>query len=152
MIGHAQKSDVRACSVADRCHVCELSVGRARRVWAAGHALRFAPQQMQALPAPNAQRSASHAAAQGDNLFQLLGTRFAPDAGAYMLMAACVMLPTVWLPDLKALSYLGFFGVGATITVLCAVAYTFLSGSPAFRGPVVHGGRERCLSVLGGRP
>ncbi|KAK9826368.1 hypothetical protein WJX81_002972 [Elliptochloris bilobata] len=66
---------------------------------------------------------------EGDNLFQLFGTRFAPDAGAYMLMAACVMLPTVWLPDLKALSYLGFFGVGATITVLGAVAYTYLSGS-----------------------
>ena len=56
-----------------------------------------------------------------------------------MLMAACVMLPTVWLPDLKALSYLGFFGVGATITVLCAVAYTYLSGSPASRAQLCRG-------------
>lgn len=46
-----------------------------------------------------------------------------------MLLAAGAMLPTVWLPDLKALSYLGFLGVGATITVLGAVAYTFLSGA-----------------------
>ena len=90
---------------------------------------------------PTVQRPASRAPAQGDNLFQLLGTRFAPDAGAYMLMAACVMLPTVWLPDLKALSYLGFFGVGATITVLCAVAYTYLSGTPA-------SGAQVCPEVL----
>ena len=46
-----------------------------------------------------------------------------------MLLAAGAMLPTVWLPDLKALSYLGFLGVGASITVLGAVAYTFLSGA-----------------------
>ena len=93
--------------------------------------LRRASGNHRPLQTPTVQRPAFHAQAQGDNLFQLLGTRFAPDAGAYMLMAACVMLPTVWLPDLKALSYLGFFGVGATITVLCAVAYTYLSGNPA---------------------
>ena len=89
---------------------------------------------------------------QGDNLFQLLGTRLAPDAGAYMLMAACVMLPTVWLPDLKALSYLGYFGVGATITVLCAVAYTFLSGSPASATHMWHCSRECLLALVGSRP
>ncbi len=46
-----------------------------------------------------------------------------------MLLAACAMLPTVWLPDLKALSYLGFLGVGATLTVLCAVGYTYVTGA-----------------------
>ena len=99
---------------------------------------------------PTVQRPASRAPAQGDNLFQLLGTRFAPDAGVYMLMAACVMLPTVWLPDLKALSYLGFFGVGATITVLCAVAYTYLSGSPASRAqlcPAAGCGGQQAVSL-----
>ena len=44
---------------------------------------------------------------QGDNLFQLLGPRYAPDSAAYMLLAALVMIPTVWLPDLKTLSSLG---------------------------------------------
>eukprot|EP00955_Chlamydomonas_euryale_P092428 364706-Chlamydomonas_euryale.AAC.3 len=48
---------------------------------------------------------------------------------AYMLAAACVMIPTVWLPDLKALSYLGFFGVSATLTCVLSVVYTFLTGS-----------------------
>ena len=66
---------------------------------------------------------------QGDNLFQLLGPRFAPDSATYMLLAALVMIPTVWLPDLKALSKLGVVGVGATLTVTAAVAYTLLSGS-----------------------
>ena len=69
--------------------------------------------------------------AQGDNLFQLLGARFAPDPTAYMLLAALVMIPTVWLPDQKALSYLGFCGIAATLTVSAAVVFTFLSGAPA---------------------
>ena len=71
--------------------------------------------------------------AQGDNLFQLLGPRYAPDAATYMLLAALVMIPTVWLPDLKALSGLGVVGVAATLTVTAAVAYTLISGT--FVGP-----------------
>ena len=66
---------------------------------------------------------------QGDNLFQLLGTRYAPTSAAYMLLAALVMIPTVWLPDLKALSGLGVVGVAATLTVTAAIAYTLLSGT-----------------------
>ena len=66
---------------------------------------------------------------QGDNLFQLLGPRYAPDSAAYMLLAALVMIPTVWLPDLKTLSSLGVVGVSATLTVTAAIAYTLLSGT-----------------------
>lgn len=66
---------------------------------------------------------------EGDNLFQLLGTKLLSSPAAYMLAAACVMIPTVWLPDLKALSYLGFMGVSATCTCLAAVVYTYLTGS-----------------------
>ncbi|KAG2499329.1 hypothetical protein HYH03_002906 [Edaphochlamys debaryana] len=67
---------------------------------------------------------------EGDNMFKLFGpSSLAANAGAYMLVAAAVMIPTVWLPDLKALSFLGAAGVTATVTVTTAVAYTFLSGS-----------------------
>ena len=68
-------------------------------------------------------------AMQGDNLFQLLGPRFAPNSATYMLLAAMVMIPTVWLPDLKTLSGLGMVGVAATLTVTAAVAYTLISGA-----------------------
>ncbi len=40
---------------------------------------------------------------------------------AYMLAAACLMIPTVWLPDLTALSKLGVVGVTATATVTASV-------------------------------
>ena len=66
---------------------------------------------------------------QGDNLFQLLGPRYAPNSAAYMLLAALVMIPTVWLPDLKTLSGLGVVGVAATLTVTAAIAYTLISGA-----------------------
>ena len=46
-----------------------------------------------------------------------------------MLLAALVMIPTVWLPDLKTLSSLGVVGVTATLTVTAAIAYTLLSGT-----------------------
>jgi vesicular inhibitory amino acid transporter len=41
---------------------------------------------------------------------------------AYMLLAAALMIPTVWLPDLRALSALGFVGVTATCTVVSTVS------------------------------
>ena len=84
-------------------------------------------------PSSSAQRTsrAGSCCTQGDNLFQLLGARFAPDPTGYMLLAALVMIPTVWLPDQKALSYLGFCGIAATLTVSAAVVFTFLSGAPA---------------------
>ena len=79
--------------------------------------------------------------AQGDNLFQLLGTKLAGSTGAYMVLAALFMVPTVWLPDLKSLSYLGFAGITATFTVTSAVAYTLLTGARCeilFLPPVGH--------------
>ncbi|PNH00569.1 Vacuolar amino acid transporter 1, partial [Tetrabaena socialis] len=67
---------------------------------------------------------------EGDNMFKLFGsTGLASSPAMYMLVAALVMIPTVWLPDLKSLSFLGAAGVTATCTVSAAVAYTFLSGS-----------------------
>jgi len=64
---------------------------------------------------------------QGENMFKLLGTRLAPSADVYILIAAACMIPTVWLPDLKALSFLGVFGFAATLTVAATVGYTFLT-------------------------
>ncbi|GIL72720.1 hypothetical protein Vretifemale_3019 [Volvox reticuliferus] len=67
---------------------------------------------------------------EGDNMFKLFGpSSLASNPSMYMLLAAAIMIPTVWLPDLKALSFLGAAGVTATCTVSAAVAYTFLSGS-----------------------
>ena len=60
-------------------------------------------------------------------MFKLLGTKLAPSADIYILIAAALMIPTVWLPDLKALSFLGVFGFGATLTVAGTVAYTYFS-------------------------
>lgn len=58
---------------------------------------------------------------QGDNLHYLLAASLGHTAMFYMLVAAAVMIPTVWLPDLKALSYLGFAGVSATTAVVGTV-------------------------------
>jgi len=66
---------------------------------------------------------------EGDNMFSLLGTKLASTAKAYMLLAAAIMIPTVWLPDLRALSFLGVFGVAATFSVGCSIAYTLFTGS-----------------------
>ncbi|KAG1674282.1 hypothetical protein FOA52_013471 [Chlamydomonas sp. UWO 241] len=46
-----------------------------------------------------------------------------------MIAAACVMIPTVWLPNLKSLSYLGFMGVSATCLCVMSVVYTFMTGN-----------------------
>ncbi|PNW85026.1 hypothetical protein CHLRE_03g168550v5 [Chlamydomonas reinhardtii] len=73
---------------------------------------------------------------EGDNMFKLFGaSSLASNASTYQLLAAALMIPTVWLPDLKALSFLGAAGVTATCTVSAAVAYTFLSGSFAPGAP-----------------
>ncbi len=45
-----------------------------------------------------------------------------------MLAAAAVMIPTVWLPSLKALSYLGVCGITATATVATTVSSCVLEG------------------------
>ena len=63
---------------------------------------------------------------QGDNMFNLFGTNLMgglfSSPAAYMLAAAAIMIPTVWLPDLSALSTLGFVGVSATCTVTATVS------------------------------
>jgi solute carrier family 32 (vesicular inhibitory amino acid transporter) len=43
-----------------------------------------------------------------------------------MLAAACVMIPTVWLPNVKTLSYLGFAGVAGTLSVAATVGLHLL--------------------------
>eukprot|EP00798_Chlamydomonas_sp_ICE-L_P003467 gene3467-13527_t len=65
----------------------------------------------------------------GDNMFNLLGTALAKTQAEYMLLGALLMIPTVWLPDLRALSFLGVFGLGATLIVATAVTITLLTGS-----------------------
>lgn len=55
-------------------------------------------------------------------MFSLLGTKLAANASQYMFLAAALMIPTVWLPNLSALSFLGFFGVAATSTVVVSVS------------------------------
>lgn len=60
-------------------------------------------------------------------MFKLLGTKLAPSADIYILIAAACMIPTVWLPDLKALSVLGVFGFAATLIVTSTIAYVYLA-------------------------
>ena len=73
--------------------------------------------------------ASSVAFVQGDNLTNLFGSSVFESKKKAMIAAACVMIPTMWLPDVTALSYLGFLGVIATVTVVGSVIYTFLSGS-----------------------
>eukprot|EP00798_Chlamydomonas_sp_ICE-L_P008319 gene8319-1594_t len=73
----------------------------------------------------------------GDNMFNLLGQALAKTQAEYMVLGALLMIPTVWLPDLKALSFLGIFGIGATLTVAASVAITLFTGSYT-AGAVTH--------------
>lgn len=57
---------------------------------------------------------------QGDNLMNLFGSSFQSKKIA-MITAAGVMIPTIWLRDVTALSYLGFVGVLATFSVVGSV-------------------------------
>ncbi|MEW5303382.1 MAG: hypothetical protein WDW36_006081 [Sanguina aurantia] len=66
---------------------------------------------------------------EGDNLFKLMGDTLFGSAGGYLLLAAAIMIPTVWLPDLGSLAFLGLAGFGATCTVAASVAYTLATGS-----------------------
>ena len=111
-----------------------------------GQASHSGPQHNQR-PACNACIEAlpTKVAVQGDNLFQLLGPRYAPDAATYMLLAALVMIPTVWLPDLKALSGLGVVGVAATLTVTAAIAYTLISGTLLDHANFLHAMPGTCV-------
>lgn len=72
---------------------------------------------------------------QGDNLFKLFGaTSLASSPSMYMLLAALFMIPTVWLPDLKTLSFLGAAGVTATCTVSAAVSRAYIWHGMAWHG------------------
>lgn len=66
---------------------------------------------------------------QGDNFFKLLGDSFASSPKGYMLLGALAIIPTMWLPDLKALSALGVVGVCCICTVAISVVATLLTGN-----------------------
>lgn len=67
---------------------------------------------------------------ESDNLWNLLGTRVANNAANCIFVAACLVVPTVWAPNVKSLSILGFFGFAATLTVTSVLAFTLLTGAP----------------------
>lgn len=67
---------------------------------------------------------------EGDNLFNILGaTAAAANSAGYMLLAALVVIPTLWLPDLRSLSPLGAAGLSATVCVTSAVIYNLVTGN-----------------------
>lgn len=84
---------------------------------------------------------------QGDNMFSLFGTKLLSSASHYMFLAAALMIPTVWLPNLSSLSFLGFFGVCATGTVVASVRRG--TGAGAGAGAAA-GSAERTDACLGG--
>ena len=89
----------------------------------------------------------------GENMFKLLGTKLAPNAGIYILIAAACMIPTVWLPDLKALSVLGVFGFAATLIVTSTIAYVYLAKrcSPDTASMIYEESEVSCLVARSGR-
>jgi vesicular inhibitory amino acid transporter len=56
-----------------------------------------------------------------DNMFNLFGSKLGLSPPQFMAIAAAIMIPTVWLPNLSSLSFLGVFGVAATTTVVSSV-------------------------------
>eukprot|EP01025_Chloroclados_australasicus_P050364 TRINITY_DN5782_c0_g2_i2.p1 TRINITY_DN5782_c0_g2~~TRINITY_DN5782_c0_g2_i2.p1 ORF type:complete len:507 (-),score=28.15 TRINITY_DN5782_c0_g2_i2:372-1805(-) len=68
---------------------------------------------------------------EGDNLAQLLGStlgRFISQTN-FVFLAALIVLPTLFMRDVSALSYLGFCGFTATVAVVSCVAYALFSGN-----------------------
>jgi len=61
----------------------------------------------------------------GDHMSQLFDGAHSPEW--YMIAAAAVMLPSTWLSDLSALSYVGLLGAGATLCLTGVVGYDFLT-------------------------
>eukprot|EP00983_Pelagomonas_calceolata_P058258 1145413-Pelagomonas_calceolata.AAC.7 len=57
-----------------------------------------------------------------DNMFNLFGSATGMSPPQFLAIAAALMIPTVWLPNLSALSFLGVFGVAATTTVVASVS------------------------------
>ena len=67
---------------------------------------------------------------QGDNLWNLFGTALTSDPTYCVFIAALLVVPTVWAPNVKSLSVLGMAGFTATLTVCAVVAYTLFTGAP----------------------
>lgn len=59
---------------------------------------------------------------------QLLGAHKLPSHGALMAVSAGLFLPTTWLPDLGALSYVGALGVVSALGLTGVVVYNFVAG------------------------
>jgi vesicular inhibitory amino acid transporter len=56
-------------------------------------------------------------------MFNLFGGALGLSPPQFLAIAAALMIPTVWLPNLSALSFLGVFGVAATTTVVASVSF-----------------------------
>ncbi|DBA74354.1 TPA: hypothetical protein ACH3X1_011127 [Trebouxia sp. C0004] len=59
---------------------------------------------------------------------QLLGGHKLPSHGTLMAVSAGLFLPTTWLPDLGALSYVGALGVVSALGLTGVVVYNFVEG------------------------
>lgn len=68
---------------------------------------------------------------EGDNLWNLLGSRIAADASAAVVVASALVVPTVWAPNVASLSFLGLCGFAATLTVSAVLAFTLATGNYA---------------------
>jgi vesicular inhibitory amino acid transporter len=66
-------------------------------------------------------------------MFNLFGTALNLSPPYFLAIAAALMIPTVWLPNLSALSFLGIFGVAATTTVVASVRAKPGRGNCVFR-------------------
>ena len=58
-----------------------------------------------------------------DNMFSLLGRVLGMTRLDFLAVAALIMIPTVWLPNVSYLSFLGVFGVAATLSVTASVSF-----------------------------
>lgn len=58
-------------------------------------------------------------------LEQLMPLKSLPSSEELMVMSAGVMLPTTWMKDLSALSYIGAFGVLSSFGLTGVVLYEF---------------------------
>lgn len=89
---------------------------------------------------------------QGDHLQLLLegllGNRSLPSHGALMGISAGLFLPTTWLPDLGALSYVGALGVVSALGLTgthCMLPYVLVCG--CFRLIDDGHGRQSCWLI-----
>eukprot|EP00899_Mesostigma_viride_P002522 jgi/Mesvir1/12270/Mv00480-RA.1 len=62
---------------------------------------------------------------EGDNIARILGST---DHATWMYLSALVIIPTTWLPDLKALAALGALGLLAVVGLTGVLSYYFFTG------------------------